>query len=494
MARSVICSPSASREAQAARGLIQRWRTDPPAFAREALGTRLWGKQEEIFRALKRRGARVAVRSGHKIGKTKLAAVVCHWFAQLWRGARVIFTGPTHANLQNVIWPEIRRTYLKAPKPLGGRLYDDLGKGLKLPGEREIFGLTVKDPEAFAGLSGENLLFVVDEGSGVQRKIFEAIYGNMAGGASLLVIGNPTQVEGEFYDAFHAKRGNWTTFHIPSTSTPNFFPDQEPIPGLATPDWEKWAREQWGLGSPAYDVRVNGDFPRQGSNSVIPLGLVEDATLEYGVWKFEERKATGPLRIGVDVARFGDDDSVITVMRGNVVLEVVVIHGQDTVQITGAVLEVVGRHRDMTEPPPRVKVDVCGVGAGVFDQLAQHAEKLRAMPVDAGSSPTSQPSVGIGYSQLRDQLWFGVREWLRSGGLLPPDPKLEAELVAPVYKFDARGHYKVEPKDETKKKLNRSPDRADSLALAIYDPPTSDLPPPREGRGRRALAGGTGGF
>jgi phage terminase large subunit len=146
------------------------------------------------------------------------------------------------------------------------------------------------------------------------------------------------------------------------------------------------------------------------------------------------------------------------------------------------------------ESPPAVKVDVIGIGAGVVDTLVRRTSQCTAIGVDAGASPTSQPAQGPGYSKLRDQLWFGVRDWLRVGTIDPRLDvvgKLESELVAPMFSFDERGRRKVEPKTDTKKRLGRSPDFADALALAVYEPPMGTVPD-RVSTPRRAIR--TGGY
>lgn len=474
--------------------LLRRHRARPELFARQALGAPCWSRQVEVLQALAKPNARVAVKSGHKTGKTRLGGVALHWFAHTFRRARAVFTGPTFPNIQNVIWPEVRRLHLDASKggmPLGGRLFDDLTKGIVLPNGSQIFGITVRDPEAMAGISGENLLFLVDEASGVDQRVYEAIFGNTSGGARVLLLGNPTRVAGVFYDAFHTKRAAWETFTIDSRQTPNFDPALPDIPGLARPEFVEWAKEQWGEGTPQWDVRIAGNFPRLGDKNVVSLGAVEDAKA-----RAEERteEPVGPLRLGVDVARFGDDASVIAAVRGNTLVTMRPLHGLDVVDVAGKVLELAGQLRDPTEGPPQVNVDVIGVGGGVVDVLARHADQVQVVGVDVGSSPTSQPALGPGYSLLRDQLWFGVAEWLDGGGELTAVPdvaKLEAELVAPEYDFDARGRYKVEPKAKTKERLGRSPDRADALCLAVYEAPTSEMP---TGQGKRRKTAKLGGF
>src|SRR4029077_5593240 len=130
-----------------------------------------------------------------------------------------------------------------------------------------------------------------------------------------------------------------------------------------------------------------------------------------------------------DVARFGDDEAVIFPVRGRRALEPVVLRSMDTVQVAGKTLEVV-RHLRRHGEKPFVQVDVIGVGAGVADHLKQFKDELDVVEVNVAEKATNE-----NYALLRDQSWFALRDWLREDGAIPQDPKLEGELVAPVYEF-----------------------------------------------------------
>jgi hypothetical protein len=241
-----------------------------------------------------------ALRSGHKVGKSTLDAALALWWWCVTPRARVILTAPTGHQVANVLWPEVRRLYLNARVPLGGRLYGTPDKGLKLEDGREIIGLNTNTPEAFAGISSPGLLFIVDEASGFPEPIFNAVFGNMAGGGRVLLTGNPTRTSGTFYDAFHARRGGWRPLHVSSLDTPNFHGGD--VPGLANPAWAEWAAEQWGRGTPAWACRVEGNFPSTSDDTVIGLGVVEAARARWG-----EAPGAGRLTAGLDVARFDAD-------------------------------------------------------------------------------------------------------------------------------------------------------------------------------------------
>jgi phage terminase large subunit len=449
-------SPSSIAATTPSLSDVRRWRDDPVAFAREALRVQPWSRQIELLHAV-RDNNYVAVRSGHKCSKSNSIAILALWWAITRPGARVVLTAPANHQVENILWPELKLLYAGAALPLGGRLLDDPRSGLKLGNKWGIFGLTTDKPERIAGLSGDKLMFLVDEASGYPEDLFTAVFGNLAGGGKVVLTGNPTQTSGSFFNAFHANADRWKPIHISSEETPNFHGGS--VPGLATPEWAAWAAGEWGIDSPLYDVRVRGEFPKQSSTAVIGLSVVTAALARWASVLVADGDV---LEIGVDVARFGDDDSVIQPLRGAKAFEPIVVHGLDTVQVAGKVLEVVRRMRRSDRELPIVKVDVIGVGGGVADILRQSRE-IVLVEVNVAERATEEAE----YPNLRSELWFQMAKWLTTGAI-PHDSKLEGELVAPVYSFDTQGRRKVESKDDIKKRLKRSPDRADALALAIF--------------------------
>lgn len=444
-----------------AKRLLERWGSDPILFANEALGVTVWDDRADyddqgtLLRAIASH-RKVACRSGQKTGKSTGLCIAAKWWALTKHRGTVVFTAPSFHQIKNIIWAEFTRLYNEAPVPLGGILHKDPAAGWELPGGRRVFCVSTDKPERLQGLSGENLLAAVDEGSGFPDELWAPLFGNMQSGGSLLTTGNPTRTSGPFFDAF-AHPETWKLVHIDSENTPNARTGRIVIPGLATREAIDTNRIEWGEESAAYQVRVKGNFPTQADNAVVQLGLVLEAEKR---WKHAPED--GELYIGVDVARFGDDESVIQPRRGTKALPPVTLQGMDTVQVAGKVRQVLRDLRRQGERP-RINIDVIGVGAGVVDQL-QNDEDLSA---DVFGINVAESATSDGYHLLRDQLWFGIADWLKEGGAIPEDPKLHSELVAPVYRFDVQGRRKVESKDDIKKRLKRSPDRADALALSI---------------------------
>lgn len=429
---------------------------------------RTWWGQDCILDAVAT-SQRVAVRSGHKVSKSTTAAGLALWFVDCFDDTpRAILTAPSSRQVRSIIWKEIRRRYREARRPIGGRLNQLPDLGLQFSDGREIVGFSTDQPERMAGISGARLMFIVDEASGVDESIYEAIEGNRAGGtngALLLLFSNPTQTSGTFFDAFHGRASGWRTLHLSSEDAAQV----EGIPGLARQAWIDEKRAEWGTDSPLFQVRVLGNFPAQASNSVVSLALVEAAVARWAALA-----GVGPLVLGVDPARFGDDQTVIQPRRGLKAYRPVRVSQFDEQAVADMVLQVA---RDMRQPldgPVRVHVDGHGVGSGVISILRPAAARREIILVDVRSGdPSDSPDE---FNNLRTQMAFGVAQWLRDGGALPDDGQLHADLVTPLFSFDDRNRRKVEKKDQIKARLGRSPDSGDALALAVYTPAGSDVP------------------
>jgi phage terminase large subunit len=472
------------------------YRDDPVLWAWEVLGVRLWVRQADICRAVARY-SKVAVRSGHKVGKSSAAVILALWWCATRKTGRVIMTSSGGRQVSKVLWRELLR--LVGDARTRGTLPDDFPTPAKTPDSgmnwadgRQIIGFSTDQSELMAGFSGAELLYILDEASGIEEPIFEAIEGNLAGGGRVVMFSNPTQTAGTFCAAFGEKREFWHCIHISSEDTPNVLEGREVVPGLAGRAWVEEKRKLWGVDSPLYQVRVRGNFPTNASDRVIAISLVDSARERWDEFEDAVDERTGRLEVGVDVARFGDDSSVIWPRRGAMAFPPIKLQGHDTQEVAGNVLRVVRELRRPSEPPARVKVDVIGVGAGVADALRTNARvtenvaEIEVVDVNVSNNATADT-----YVRLRDQLWFGVADWLKGGGMLPPNAEAESELTAPKFSFDAQGRSKVESKDEIKKVLHRSPDLADALALAVYCPPQRLKPVTG---GKRSVGARGGGF
>ena len=445
------------------------WFARPEEFVEGELGGSLWSMQADILKAV-RDHERVAVRSCNGSGKTYTAAYAVLWWLMCFRNSLVITTAPTEHQVRDIMWREIRRAYRGHEDLIDGTL---LRTSLELGDKHYANGLSTNAPDRFQGFHQDNILFVVDEAPGVAEEIFEAIEGSMTSArARLLLLGNPTARSGTFYEAFHGRRELWETIHISAFDTPNFqVKDMEDgeleVPGLVTPKWAADALINWGETSPMYQVRVLGEFPSEGEDTLIPLRLIEAAVNreivdllpeESEKTSEEESEVKTQVEIGVDVARFGSDRTVICVRKGPRVLSLSSYQRQDTMATAGAVAKAIADHE-----PGAVRIDEIGIGAGVVDRLREQGLKhIVGANVSARASNSEQ------FLNARAEIFDGLRERFESGRIsIPEDRELIGQLAALRYSFTSSGQMKLEGKDELRRRGLPSPDRADALALAF---------------------------
>lgn len=456
--------------------ILEVWRRDPVVFAEDVFGARLWSGQKNLIRAIANND-RVAIRSGHKCGKTFAVAIVAWWWTQTQHQGEVILVAPTWSQLKNQVWKEIRDLYkvgLSRGYNFGGcRLYTNPNEGVRWSdGSASIFGFSAdtKHPEKRAGYSGR-LLYLIDEASGVHDGIHEIASTSPDGRVAM--ISNPTRTEGAFYDAFHGQAAVWKCLHLSSedAARENQWLDKAQRWQYSTANvkWVSAMREKYGADSYFFDVRVRGVFSRNSNNTVMSMAEVKPALDRWRPdgWMDHLDK---PLHIGVDVARFGDDDTVIVWRRGPWASAPITIHGADNVQVAERVTQLVVQERRMGEKPV-VKIDVCN-NAGVADILNHGSIPMEVVEVNSSDVARHEYDEGTGArcARLREVLWLRGREWLRNGGSIPADSRTTAELTAVKYDFDPGGAYKIESKRELKKRIGRSTDAADALLLAAYEP------------------------
>lgn len=449
---------------------FEKYVDDPVGFAREVLGMKLWAKQIEILLAI-RDHKRVSVRSGHKIGKSNTAAIAALWWYCTRDDARVCMTSVTARQVDEILWLEIRKMIKRAKIAIPGHLYDLARSGLKSEDFREIVGFTAKEAEGVSGVSGANLLYIVDEASGVDDPIFEAIEGNRAGGARIVLFSNPTQTEGEFYRSHHDKSEFYFCIAASSEETPNVVEGREVIPGLAGRDWVEEKKLEWGEESPLYKIRVRGEFVLSEDGKILSVHAIAQAEARWF-----DTPATGVLSIGLDPAGDGGDgdNSVWAPRRGLKVIEIVDRRGlNEDAHVTFTVGMIKTHRRNATEEV-RVIVDRDGpVGAKVYGTLLAYLDRkdreveYRLFGIRSGEWATRQPKE---FERVRDELWANVSAWIRGGGTIPEHTKLSKELHGPSWIPQANGKTKVTAKKDLRKILGRSPDFADAVVLSCWEP------------------------
>jgi phage terminase large subunit len=434
--------------------LFTHCRENPIYFLTDVLGVVPWEKQEEIIESV-RDNDNTAVASGHGVGKTFISACTTLWFLLCHDQSRVITTAPTNRQVESILWAEIWSLYKNARVPLGGRL---LKTSLNIEEKWFALGLSTDDPDRFQGHHAKHLLLVMDEAPGVDPKIYEAAQGILTQAHSkALLIGNPTSASGPFFDCFKSKL--WNTFHISCYDSPAIR-DPEGFPSLTTQKWIDERKEHWGENSPMFQSRVLGEFPIEGEDTLIPLNWCERAVARWHKNKTAKRLNTH-IFLGLDVARYGTNKTVLTDYLPPRVREITKIQRKST---TEAVNMVIQAGITAGAKLQQVTVDDTGVGGGVVDRLRDL--KYPVIPINFAQKPADP----MHFRYIRDEIYWYLREMFRSNEIeIPPNDDLIAQLSAIKYKINARsGRIEIETKDDMRKRGIDSPDEADSVAIAVY--------------------------
>ena len=388
---------------------------------------------------------KVAVASGHGIGKTALVSWIILWFVSCFEFSQTVVTANTKAQLLTKTWRELAKWHRLAinhswfewtATQFKSRKYPDTWFASAIPWSEHA-------SEAFAGTHEKYVLMIFDEASLIADKIWEVAEGAMTTpNAIWIAFGNPTRNTGKFAECFGRQKHRWITRQIDSRTAK--MANKAQI--------QQWV-EDYGEDSDFVRVRVRGVFPRAGSLQFIIMEEVTNA-MKRTPFGFEQAARV----MGVDVARHGDDQTCITKRQGLKCWPQKRMRIPDTMQIASRVAEEI-----VDFDPDAVFIDVTGMGWGVYDRLRQLGYGDILFAVQVGEAAIEDKR----FFNKRAELWWKVREWLRHGGSLVDDRELESDLIGPEYGYDPRERVQMEKKEDTKERGLASPDGADSLALTF---------------------------
>ena len=401
---------------------------------------------------------RMATSSGHGIGKSCLTSWLILWIMSTRPFCKGIVTANTSAQLESKTWAELGKWHKLCVTREWFTLNSSKGS-LKIyhnehPDTWRVDAQTCKEEnsESFAGLhaAGSTPFFIFDEASAVPDVIWNVAEGGMTDGEPMwFVFGNPTRNAGRFRECFGRLAHRWLGRQV----------DSRTVKITNKKQMEEWEKD-YGEDSDFFRVRVKGEFPRAGTMQFIPSDLVEAARKRE-----VEPSAFDPIIFGVDVARFGDDQSVVVVRRGRDAANWPwkCFRGVDTMTLAAAIVDLAREYK-----PDAIFIDGGGVGGGVIDRL--NMLKLPVVEVQFGGGSDREGAVV--YANKRAEIWGAMREWLK-GGAIPDDPALAAELTGVEYGFvqkSGRDAIQLEKKSDMKKRGMASPDLSDALALTFAYP------------------------
>ena len=449
--------------------LVHIWRKNPVIFAKQALGFVPDEWQSGALNDI-RDHDQVAIRSGQGVGKTSVEAVIILWFLVCFSNAKVICTAPTKQQLNEVLWAEVAKWLVDSK--IKNILKWTKTKVYMIGSEQRWFATakTATRPENMQGFHEDNMLFVVDEASGIDDRIMEAILGTLSGGNNkIIMMANPTQTSGIFYDAFHKDRGDWKTRKVSSLDSSRT--NKRNIERLI---------RRYGKDSDVVRVRVNGDFPKGSPDAWISLEDIEQATMRElpdeftwnheGYWNVSRYT---PIELGIDVARYGGDETIIATRLGNYVDDLLISSKEGLMQTVGRIMRqlklLIKRY------PGRkivVKIDDTGLGGGATDRLIEIVgqEKLpvKVIPINFAQKGSQH------YEGIVSDMYGYFKDEVLPEVILPSDDELTAQFTVRKYSIKSDGKILIESKKSLKERGYPSPDRAEAVVMAFYTPKTAE--------------------
>lgn len=459
--------------------LLTKFR-DPVQFMASVTGEAMYSKQADISTSIAE-NPRTGVVGSNSSGKDWLTGRIVLWWHTIHPDGMTVILGPTHRQVALIVWQHTRQAYAYARErgqSLGGQMNEN--PLWRIGDNRFAIGFATNRPYRIDGFHSPHLLVVITEAHQVEKSHFDAAERLMP--ERLVVTGNPFVSSGWYYDVFHEKREAWSTVEISAHDSPNVTSGRFVMPGLWTLDGIEQVERELGPDDPYFQARVLGQFPENLEDTLISMAWCKEAVQR-------ESEASAPSFLGVDVAREGQDRSVVMRRDGERARLVWRVRGHDTEQVAGWV----GRYA-MSHPPKGtglIVVDEVGIGAGVFDKLkAAGTGDWKLEGFKGGAKPTGQGPEGKRYADRNAQAWYSTRQALRAGeldlGLGCPcggvldgcETAVDAsaldaligQLSSRRYRIEGDQRIRLESKDDLKKSGRRSPDEADALCMTYGAP------------------------
>jgi len=426
---------------------------NPAEFVRRFLpSVEMRDYQERMLEAVAN-NKRVAIYAPRGVGKTAPLAWLIHWYAltrekrrQQWK---ILTVASSWLQLTQYLWQEVHKWSRELQWDIIGTEYDS--KQLQLKSLAldygKAFSASCSDPNKLEGAHADEILVLIDEAKGVPPAIWDALEGiGTAGTTQFIAVSTPSMPVGRFYDICSGKRG-YTDWAVQRITVEDAIRE-----GSMDERYLEKRKQQWGEDSAVYRQHILGEFAGVSEGRLIELSWLERAVKSTGG---EEPVVK---HIGVDVAEYGDDETVLAFYTGSGIEKIETYTGTNLMEVVGRVINA----SNAGSVP--VSVDSIGVGAGVYARLTEQG-------IYAKRYMASERAVDSRYLNKRAESYWNLRDRLQEGTLtLPDDPMLREELLSIQWELNSAGKIKIVAKDKIKKTLGRSPDRADAVAMAVYEP------------------------
>lgn len=435
--------------------IIKAFYNDRVGFVKHVIGATPKPNQADLLAAHDRNDY-VCVKSGVGTGKSTSESWLILHYMSCRPECKIICTSPSKEQLFNVLWAELNMWH-KRMNPLFRDLFVWTKTQFTHREHEHWFAVartaTKENPQSLAGIHARYVLRIIDEGSAVMDAAWDVLEGDTGTVETKeLTCGNPTALSGYFYDAFNK---NSASYKLLTWNSEQLL---ESKGGLVPDRIVERIRRKYGEDSNMYRIRVRGAFPLKDGDSFIPFDVAYEAT-----FREVPPQKDYDIVFGCDIARYGDDSTVIAIRQGDEFQPFHELRNKSTME-TGNYIALLAKRLK----PKVIFVDVIGLGAGVFDYLEMLGYPV--FPVNVAETPALN---GALYKRLRDELWGLMRDWLeaRRGRLRDnEDGDLLAELTTPRYKVVAGGKIQIESKNDMKKRGKSSPNIADAHIMTFAQP------------------------
>jgi hypothetical protein len=468
----------------------REYQENADSWIRGRLGEITWSKQREILASV-RDNRKTLVKSCHAVGKSWLSGRIAAWWLDIWPTgtAFVVTSAPSGPQIKAILWREIGRAFTRGK--LAGRV-NQTEWFMKVDGKEEIVAFGRKpddhDPAAFQGIHARRVLIIFDEANGIRGPLHEAAGSLMANDESkMLMIGNPDDPTGEYYEA--AKPGSgWNVVTVSAFDSPNFTGEFVPV-SVATqligktyveekrrkwaPLW-RWTEDEKrcvppdGVDpetdpncSPLWKSKILGVFPEKTeAGGLLPISWVKAAQLrDLSSTKFAKDAVN---ELGADIGG-GGDDSATCHRHGDVYRIIRSYTEPDTMVQCGIICDDLN-----TTGATCVKIDKIGIGWGIVNRGQELKKSFIGINVGEGATD-DQTASDERFLNLKMELWWNVRNLFERGmiDIDPDDEDLAAELMSIRYERLSTGKMKISTKrKDASGKTISSPNRAEALMLA----------------------------
>lgn len=450
---------------QVAAERIRVWRDDPRIFVREVFDVIPDPWQDDVLADFPHNPLQ-ALLACKGPGKTTVIAWLCWNFLVTRAYSKIGATSINGSNLSAGLWAEMAKWRRVAP--LVEHLFEWTAKRIFCKEAPENWFMDFRTwqqsadehalGQTLAGLWADNVMNVIDEAGGVPVPVLKTAevvaqkFGQPGCDGHVLIAGNTTSTNGALYEAAVRRAHIWKVY--PVTADPD---DPKRTPRVDI----EYARRQiaeYGRDNPWVMINILGQFPLQGINTFVSPNEVMQAQKRHYA---ETAYAASPMTMGVDIARFGDDETVFWFRQGLASFVPLRMRNVETTYGVSHMLRTAAERKAVN-----IQLDMGNTGAAWYDIATRGMNATNVLGVHFGGKPKNEQR----FLNKRAEMLWDFCQWVKEGGALPPVPEMVDGLSTMTYSYTLKGQIQVEDKAQIKARLGRSPDLEDAAMCTFAHP------------------------